>query len=162
MADSNSSPLDIYAARNLLRTLGVDGWQDERDRTEEIRRLQSVISAPDANPLDVYAARERLKALATTDLLPSQSNLKVGSPSGWPTPRQMARYHQVRGLTLLALILLIALLLYWIFKVDRTVDYYLNNYQERIEKIQWCSQVPDITKDKECMNAITAQRMFAH
>ncbi len=53
-----------------------------------------------------------------------------------------------------------AFLVYFLFIKTNTVDYYLNNYQERIEKIQECGQVPDITKDRECMNAYTAQRMF--
>lgn len=53
-----------------------------------------------------------------------------------------------------------ALLVYFLFFRTNTVDDYLNNYQKRIEKIQECGHVPDITKDRECMNAITAQRMF--
>jgi hypothetical protein len=53
-----------------------------------------------------------------------------------------------------------ALLLYFLYFKTNTVDDYLNNYQGRLEKLQECGQVPDMTKDKECMNAYTAQRMF--
>lgn len=53
-----------------------------------------------------------------------------------------------------------AFLVYFLFFKTNTVDYYLNNYQGRLEKLQECGQVPDMTKDRECMNAYTAQRIF--
>lgn len=53
-----------------------------------------------------------------------------------------------------------AFLVYFLFFRTNTVDDYLNNYQERIEKLQECSHLPDVSKDRECMNAVTAQRMF--
>jgi TPR repeat protein len=52
------------------------------------------------------------------------------------------------------------LLVYFLFIRTNTVDDYLNDYQGRLEKLQECGQVPDMTKDRECMNAYTAQRMF--
>lgn len=52
------------------------------------------------------------------------------------------------------------LLVYFLFLRTKTVDDYLNDYQERIEKLQECREVPDMTKDRECMNAYTAQRML--
>lgn len=53
-----------------------------------------------------------------------------------------------------------ALLAYFLFFKAHTVDDYLNDYPGRLEKIHECGQVPDVTKDRECMNAYTAQRMF--
>jgi hypothetical protein len=54
----------------------------------------------------------------------------------------------------------VVVIVYFIFIRTNSVDYYLNNFPERIAKIQECQRLPDVTKDKECMNAITAQRMF--
>ena len=84
------------------------------------------------------------------------------APTSQLTTEQLARYRRARGLSLLILLVLaslVVLFLYWLFRSDRTVDYYLNHYQERIEKLQDCGQL-DMTKDRECMNAYTAQRMF--
>jgi len=67
-----------------------------------------------------------------------------------------------QGVTIGAALLLgcVALLAYLLFFRTNTVDDYLNDYQGRLEKLQECGQVPDMTKDRECMNAYTAQRMF--
>jgi hypothetical protein len=54
----------------------------------------------------------------------------------------------------------VAFIVYFLFIRTNTVDDYLNDYQGRLEKLQDCRGVPDMTKDRECMNAYTAQRMF--
>lgn len=159
IADPSSSSFDIFSARQELRRHSVDGWQDEGDRAAELQQLRSTVADPNASPIEVHAARERLKHLGAA-AQPTQPNAQASPPNRQSTPEPIALYHRARGLTFLVLVSLSALLLYWLFKSDRTVDYYLNNYQERLEKIQECGQLPDITKDRECMNAITAQRMF--
>ena len=160
IADPSSSPFDIYAAREDLRKCGADGWQSEEDNAVELRRLQSTVADPNANPIEVYAARERLKKLGVVTHPPKQLNVKPTPPSRQSVPEEIARYHRGRRITLLALGALAVLLLYWVFRSDRTVDYYLSNYQERVAKLQECSREPDMTKDKECMNAYTAHRVW--
>lgn len=52
-----------------------------------------------------------------------------------------------------------ALLTYFLFFRPNSVDYYLSNYPARMSRIQECGGV-DLTKDQDCMNAMTAQRIF--
>lgn len=59
-----------------------------------------------------------------------------------------------------AVIVVVIIAIYVLFFRTKSVDYYLNHYSKRIEKIGECSELQDSTKDNDCMNAFTAQRMF--
>jgi curved DNA-binding protein CbpA len=127
------------------------------------RAYETLLDPVKRAAYDTELRREALAQDHPTSLEGKAAEQSASTPSLQLTTEQIARYRRAQGLTLLVIVSLAAMLLYllyWLFKSDRTVDYYLNNYQERIQKIQECGQVPDITKDRECMNAITAQRMF--
>lgn len=86
IVDSSSSPIDIYSARQVLRSHGVDGWMDEQERPAELQQLRTIVADPNANPIEAHAARERLQELGAMQPA-SQPNSHL-SPSGQATHDQ--------------------------------------------------------------------------
>lgn len=150
------------AAGAVWLLLGVS-----HEKRGSVAEALEAYSTAEALAPDLQEASRWRQGLALQTSMPLTSARQPPAP---PSSSEMALWaaQQLLGQALehwritvpcsLVLTALTALIVYKSMEL-KTVDYYFNRFDARMEKIEQCQKMRDASKDNECMNAFVAQRM---